>query len=99
MRKTIATVKELVLASSAILIVVVALLFCGWTEQHYTKEATVIEVNKYNDVVCFIDDRGFEWEAEATNVKEGQRVLLLMNNNQTDRDIFDDQVVGVKILD
>lgn len=99
MRKTIATVKELILASSAILIVVVALLFCGWTEQYYTKEATVIEVNKYNDVVCFIDDRGFKWEAEATNIKEGQRVLLLMNNNQTDRDIFDDQVVGVKILD
>lgn len=97
MRKIILGTKDLLLALLAITIVIIATMFCGWTEQHYTKTATVVETNEFNDVVVFVDEQGFEWECEATNLKEGQKVSLLMNNNKTENDIFDDKIVGIKI--
>lgn len=89
--------KDLLLTLLVIVIIIIATMFCGWAEQHYTKTATVVKTNEFNDVVVFIDVQGFEWKCEATNLKEGQKVSLLMNNNKTENDIFDDKIVDVKV--
>lgn len=80
------------------LLVVVCLLGCvgiaNTIESTYTRNGVVISVK---DNIVMVEDRsGFLWELETDELKEGQEVVLKMNDNHTDI-ITDDVIVNYKI--
>ena len=66
----------------------------GGMESTYTREGQVISVK--DNIVTVEDKSGFLWELETDELKEGQEVVLKMNDNHTDV-ITDDVIVDYKI--
>lgn len=66
----------------------------GSIEATYTREGRVVYVEVNNVIVE--DESGFLWELETDELKEGQEVVLKMNDNHTDI-IVDDIIVDYKI--
>ena len=65
---------------------------CSYIEHTYKREATVW-INEDSNVVTFIDDCGYEWEAEdVQNVVHGQRVTLVMDDHCSASYIKDDYI-------
>ena len=68
--------------------------FLGGMERTYTRKGQVISVK--DNIVMVEDGSGFLWELETDELKEGQEVVLKMNDNHTDV-ITDDVIVDYKI--
>lgn len=69
----------------------------GYVESHYSKNGYVAEINE-NEVVI-VDDNGHEWvwlEEEPT-YQRGDKVKMTMYTNHTDGNIFDDEIIKIKI--
>ena len=66
----------------------------GGMEATYTREGQVISVK--DNIVMVEDKSGFLWELGTDELKEGQEVVLKMNDNHTDI-ITDDVIVDYKI--
>ena len=69
--------------------------FLGGMERTYTREGQVVCVK--GNIVTVEDKSGFLWELETDELKEGQEVVLKMNDNNTDGIITDDIIVDYKI--
>lgn len=69
----------------------------GHIETHYTREGVVTEVN--NNIVTVCDAQGNEWEFMGEGYSQGQEVCLTMYNANTDSNIYDDEVVKVRVLE
>ena len=69
--------------------------FCGYIETHYTRQATVIEVN--GDVITVEDNCGYIWDFEGDGFTVGDNVSMKMYNNTTDNIIKDDEIINVTI--
>lgn len=67
----------------------------GGMEATYTREGRVINVK--DNIVTVEDKGGFLWELETDELKEGQEVVLKMNDNHTDSIIKDDIITDYKI--
>jgi hypothetical protein len=67
----------------------------GGIETTYTREGQVVYVEDNN--VTVEDESGFLWELKTDELKEGQMVVLKMNDNNTDSIITDDIIVDYKI--
>lgn len=68
-----------------------------YIETHYTREATVIYTNDNNEVVVS-DKAGNEWHFYGIGYVEGDAVKMKMFTNYTDSNIYDDEIVNVKIV-
>ena len=67
----------------------------GGIEATYAREGQVVCVK--GNIVTVEDKSGFLWELETDELKEGQEVVLKMNDNNTDSIIKDDIIVDYKI--
>lgn len=81
-----------------ILLFIVLFICINKIETSYTREAKVTYTK--NNTVLFKDENGniWEWEKEAKEkeYKEGEKVTLKMDTNNTDTNVFDDIVKRVK---
>ena len=69
--------------------------FLGGMERTYTREGQVVCVK--GNIVTVEDKSGFLWELETDELREGQEVVLKMNNNNNDNIIKDDIIISYKI--
>lgn len=67
----------------------------GGMEATYTRKGRVVCVK--DNIVTIEDKSGFLWELEADELKEGQEVVLKMNDNNTDGIIKDDIIIDYEI--
>lgn len=89
-----------IIMSFAIIFVLVSIVFCGYIESHYTREATVCKVE--NNIVTFTDPQGNFWEWEKEKEDDfimGQKVKLHMSTNYTIDTIEDDIIEKVSKKD
>lgn len=61
----------------------------------YTREVQVIGID--NNITIVEDESGHLWELETDELKQGQKVILIMNNNNTDGTVTDDAIIYYKI--
>ena len=93
-RRRARVIRERAMITSAIIIFIVMFCFCSYVEHTYTREATVW---MYEDgTVSFIDGQGYEWAADVDNVTHGQKVVLIMDDNCSSNNIYDDYIKDVK---
>lgn len=71
-----------------------ALILCGQIETTYTRDAVVISVEQ--DEVTVEDATGNIWEFYGDDFFVGEEVILTMDNNNTDNNIFDDFIKDVE---
>ena len=81
-------------------LLVVVCVFCfigllGSIEATYTREGQVVCVK--GNIVTVEDKSGFLWDLKTDELKEGQEVVLKMNDNNTDGIITDDIIIDYKI--
>ena len=76
-------------------VIIILMGFCGYIETHYTRQATVIEVN--GDVITVEDNCGYLWDFEGDCFTVGDNVSMKMYNNATDNIIKDDEIINVTI--
>ena len=82
----------------AIVFILFGYVFCGYIENHYTREARVSTIE--NNTITFIDKNNNKWtweEADCENFIMGQPVKLVMSTNYTLDTIDDDIITKVKI--
>lgn len=84
-------------AIMVLLVFIASLGIVGNYENHYTRKATVIEVN--DDLVVVEDNCGYLWEFYGSGYEVGQQVKMKMFTNYTDNTIFDDEIEKVEIRD
>lgn len=79
-------------------IVICVMLFAvysvGYAETHYSQKAEVTAV--IGDLVRAKDENGNYWEFYGKDFKRGDKIKLIMYNNHTELDIYDDEVANVK---
>ena len=87
MRKTITTI---------IITVIMLTMFyaSAWIEAHYTREATVIEVN--DNIVTVVDNTNNFWSFEGTEFNVNDKVTITMDSMNTDLNIYDDEIIDVE---
>lgn len=64
----------------------------GYEEDHYTREATVTDIN--NEIIYVTDTKGYLWSFESSEFNIGDEVKMLMCANHTG-DISDDIIEEV----
>lgn len=87
-------VKGLILVLAFVLVLV----FCSVIESTYRREVKVNAVE--NNVITFEDENGFLWDWEQEESEKaytiGEKATLIMFNNHTDNNIYDDEIKRVK---
>ena len=84
------------------LIAMLVVFFALWgvashVETHYTRQNC--EVVEYTEnVVSVVDECGYLWDFEADGLELGDVVDIKMYTNHTDNDIFDDEIIGYKLV-
>lgn len=68
-------------------------MICGFVENNYTRTVVVQKVEGTEVVVK--DYYGHQWVFEGEGFTEKQEIKVLMNNNDTDRNVLDDEIVRV----
>ena len=71
---------------------IIIFMFCLFIEQNYTREVTVIDVNKG---IVYVDDGNHTWSYYGDNVEIGQKITVLMHTNNTDNIVTDDTIIRV----
>ena len=74
-------------------IVIGVLIGCEFVANNYTRTVVVQKVEGTEVVVE--DYYGHQWAFEGEGFKENQEIKVLMNNNNTDRNVLDDEIVRV----
>lgn len=67
----------------------------GGMETTYTRDGQVVSVK--DNIVTVEDGSGFLWDLKTDELKEGQEVVLKMNDNNTDSIITDDVVIDYEL--
>lgn len=67
----------------------------GGMEATYTRKGQVISVK--DNIVTVEDKSGFLWDLKTDELKEGQEVVLKMNDNNTDGIITDDIIIDYEL--
>jgi hypothetical protein len=75
------------------IVIIGVLMICGFVESHYTRTVIVQKVEGAEVVVedCY----GHQWVFEGEGFTEKQEIKVLMNSNDTDRNVLDDKIVRV----
>ena len=95
-RRRIKRIRENIINTSLLLIVIVLFLIGCYYEHNYTREAIVSEINEESGEVTFLDNCGYEWVAYSDDVVLGQRVILKMNDSCSASYIGDDVITKIK---
>ena len=66
----------------------------GYIETHYTREATIIEINE--DEIIVEDLIHHHWTFCGNGYEVGDRIKMTVFNNYTDLNIYDDEIKKVK---
>lgn len=94
-RKTMGTIKIII----ALVVMALLLCVCSYVEHHYTRKDCVV-VETEGQLVTVEDTVGYTWcyevEGEAPSV--GTVVDVHMFTNLTDNTIYDDEIVGVRVV-
>lgn len=81
-----------------IIVVMIAMyVLASYVDTHYTTTATISYADNTGRVVAVDEHNGNMWEFKADNVYAGQTIKMRMFTNHTTT-IYDDEVVGVKIV-
>lgn len=75
-------------------IVLTIAVLINYTEHHYTREVTVVEVDCQE--VTVEDNQGNLWTFFGDGYTQGQAITVVMYDNTTDSRIVDDEIVRVK---
>lgn len=82
-------------------VLVFAVIFLIWgtasyIEQNYSRDCVVYEIN--GDTITAEDNTGNLWdfEADGSQFKVGEAIILKMNTKCTDSYIYDDEITGWK---
>ena len=75
------------------MVIIGVLIGCEFVANNYTRTVVVQKVEGTEVVVE--DYYGHQWTFEGEGFKENQEIKVLMNNNNTDRNILDDEIVRV----
>lgn len=75
-------------------IVLTIAVLINYTEHHYTREVTVVEVDCQE--VTVEDNQGNLWTFFGDGYTQGQAITVVMYDNTTDSRIIDDEIVRVK---
>ena len=70
--------------------------FISYSDTHYNRDAEIVKVS--GSTVTAMDNCGYTWRFEADDLAVNDIVVLKMFNNHTDNNIYDDEVVDVKLL-
>lgn len=90
--------KNIITTISGILVVCGLITLLGienHIKTHYKREAVVIGYQGYDTEVE--DKQGNIWVFEGSNYELGDEVILSMYTNHTDENIYDDEIINVKI--
>ncbi len=87
--------KKAILTATVIILTILAIGRLGYLETHYTREATVINVE--DELIIVEDEQGFIWDFEGTGFTTGDKVKMTMDNNLTDTNIEDDIIENVRL--
>lgn len=90
--------KNIITTISGILVVCSLIILLGienHIKTHYKREAIVIDYQGYDTKVE--DKQGNIWVFEGSNYELGDEVVLSMYTNHTDENIYDDEIINVKI--
>lgn len=84
---------------AAALLVLCMLCACSYVETHYTRKDCVV-VETQGQLVYVVDTVGYEWcyEAEGDVPTVGTVVDVHMHTAHTDSYIYDDEIVGVRVV-
>ena len=89
--------RRTVVRTIIIIVVMLAMyVVASYVDTHYTREAITTYTDNTGRVVA-IDNSGNIWEFKADNLDAGQKIKMRMFTNNTNT-IYDDEVVGVKIV-
>ena len=80
-----------------IVIAMVILMLCGWCshyEHHYTCKAVVTNVECIE--VTVKDNSGHYWTFMGNGYKKGDKLTLVMSDNMTSNNIYDDMIKEVR---
>ena len=75
------------------IVIIGVLMICGFVESHYTRTVVVQKVE--GTEVVDEDYYGHQWAFKGEEFTEKQEIKVLMNNNNTDRNVLDDEIVRV----
>lgn len=70
----------------------------GYVTTYYPREAIVTNVDKNSEEITVVDTSNNEWSFSGTGYTEGDAVKMKMFTNYTDSNIYDDEIVNVKII-
>lgn len=90
--------KNIITTISGILVVCGLITLLGIEDNiktHYEKEAIVIGYQGYDTRVE--DKQGNIWVFESSDYELGDELILTMYTNHTDENIYDDEIINVKI--
>lgn len=87
--------RETALATLGLLVIVVLFCLCSYIETHYYRDAKVTSVS--GQLVTVEDRCGYVWEFYADGYRTGDEVRMLMDTHCTDNNIYDDEIITVKL--
>lgn len=96
-KKSFRNITKAIKRFSAITLIIFGFLACSWFETHYSREAKVVNVD--GDIITVEDTCGYLWEFEGDGFSVDDEVKLLMDSKHTDSNIYDDEIIDVKIVE
>ena len=89
--------KNIIIGIAAFTVIVLLLGKVGYWETHYTTTGNIVAIE--NDTMFICDEKGELWGYDiVNNLTIGDEVELVMWNNTTDMNIYDDEIVEIKKL-
>lgn len=86
--------KKFIVCLAFIGVIFLTMLSANYAETHYFKKAEVMTV--VGNSVSIEDENGDRWLFYGKGFKRGDKVRVIMYNNHTDLNIYDDEIVKVK---
>ena len=87
--------RDMFVGCVGMLIIIVLFCLCSYIETHYYRDAKVTSVS--GQLVTVEDKCGYVWEFYADGYRAGDEVRMLMDTNCTDNNIYDDEIITVKL--
>lgn len=84
-----------VMMALGLVVMIVGWIGCTHVENHYTRKNCEV-VNYIEDCVTVVDKCGYKWELIADGLEIGDKIDVRMYTNNTDNNIYDDEIVGYK---
>lgn len=86
--------KKIIVCLTFIGVIFLTMLSANYAETHYSKKAEVVTV--VGNSISIEDENGDRWLFYGKGFERGDKVRVIMYNNHTDLNIYDDEIVKVK---